>query len=37
MSLEDFHLLDNEAIDNSIVKRDYLKVLSSTGSAIESK
>ena len=25
MSLEDFHLLDNEPIDNSIIKRDYLK------------
>ena len=26
MSLEDFQLLDNEAIDNSIIKRDFLKV-----------
>ena len=26
MSLEDFQLLDNEPIDNSIVKRDYTKV-----------
>ena len=26
MSLEDFQLLDNETIDNSIIKRDYLKV-----------
>ena len=25
MSLEYFHLLDNESIDNSIIKRDYLK------------
>ena len=26
MSLEDFQLIDNEPIDNSIVKRDYTKV-----------
>ena len=26
MSLEDFQLLDNETFDNSIVKRDFLKV-----------
>ena len=26
MSLEDFQLLDNEPFDNSIVKRDYLKI-----------
>ena len=26
MSLEDFQLLDNEAFDNSITKRDFLKV-----------
>ena len=26
MSLADFQLLDNEPIDNSIIKRDYLKV-----------
>ena len=26
MSLEDFQLLDNEPLDNSIVKRDYTKV-----------
>ena len=26
MSLEGFQLLDNEPIDNSFVKRDYLKV-----------
>ena len=26
MSLEDFNFLDNEPFDNSIVKRDYLKV-----------
>ena len=25
MSLEDFHLLDNETIDNSLIKRDFLK------------
>ena len=26
MSLEDFQLLDNEPIDNSIIKRDFTKV-----------
>ena len=26
MSLEDFQLLDNEPIDNSILKEDFLKV-----------
>ena len=26
MSLEDFHLLDNEPIDNSIIKRDLTKI-----------
>ena len=26
MSLEDFQLLDNEPIDNTIIKRDFLKV-----------
>ena len=25
MSLEDFQLLDNEPIDNSIIKRDFTK------------
>ena len=25
MSLEDFQLIDNEAIDSSIIKRDFLK------------
>ena len=25
MHLEDFQLLDNEPIDNSIIKRDFLK------------
>ena len=26
MSLEDFQLFDNEPIDNSILKRDYIKI-----------
>ena len=25
MSLEDFHLLDNEPLDNNIIKRDFTK------------
>ena len=31
MSLEDFQLIDNEPIDNSIVKRDYIKVYHQSG------
>ena len=31
MSLEDFQLIDNEPIDNSIVKRDYTKVYHNQG------
>ena len=31
MSLEDFKLIDNEPIDNSIVKRDYTKVYHQSG------
>ena len=31
MSLEDFQLIDNESIDDSIVKRDYTKVYHQQG------
>ena len=31
MSLEDFQLIDNEPIDNSIIKRDYTKVYHNQG------
>ena len=31
MSLEDFQLLDNEPFDNSIIKRDFLKVYHQQG------
>ena len=31
MSLEDFQLIDNEPIDNSIMKRDYTKVYHKQG------
>ena len=31
MILEDFQLIDNEAIDNSILKRDFLKVYHQQG------
>ena len=31
MNLKDFQLLDNEPIDNSIIKRDYLKVYHQQG------
>ena len=34
MSLEDFQLLDNEAIDNSIIKRDFLKVYHQQGAQL---
>ena len=35
MSLEDFQILDNEPIDNSIVKRDFLKVYQQQGAQIK--
>ena len=31
MSLQDFQLFDREPIDNSIIKRDYLKVYHQQG------
>ena len=34
MSLEDFKLLDNESIDNSIIKRDFLKVYHQQGAQL---
>ena len=34
MSLEDFQLLDNEPFDNSIVKRDFLKIYHQQGAQI---
>ena len=34
MSLEDFQLLDNEPLDNSIIKRDYLKIYHQQGAQI---
>ena len=34
MSLEDFHLLDNEPIDNSIVKRDFSKIYFQQGAQL---
>ena len=34
MSLEDFHLLDNETFDNSIKKRDFLKVYHKQGAQL---
>ena len=34
MSLEDFHLLDNEVFDNSIVKRDFMKVYHQQGAQL---
>ena len=34
MSLEDFKLIDNEPIDNSIVKRDYTKVYHHQGASL---
>ena len=34
MSLEDFQLLDNEAFDNSIVKRDFMKVYHQQGAQL---
>ena len=34
MSLGDFQLLDNESIDNSIIKRDVLKVYHQQGAQL---
>ena len=34
MSLEDFQLLDNEPFDNSIIKRDFLKVYHEEGAQL---
>ena len=34
MSLEDFQLLDNESFDNSIIKRDFLKVYHQRGAQL---
>ena len=34
MSLEDFQLVDNEPIDNSIIKRDYTKVYHQQGAIL---
>ena len=34
MNLEDFQLLDNEPFDNSIIKRDYLKIYHRQGAQI---
>ena len=34
MSLEDFQLLDNESIDNSIIKRNFLKVYHQQGAQL---
>ena len=34
MSLEDFQLLDSEAFDNSIVKRDFMKVYHQQGAQL---
>ena len=34
MSLEDFELLDNEVFDNSIVKRDFMKIYHQQGAQL---
>ena len=34
MSLEDFQLLDNEPFDNSIIKRDFLKICHQQGAQL---
>ena len=31
MSLEDFQLLDNEPLDNSVIKRDFTKIYNRQG------
>ena len=34
MSLEDFQLIDNEPIDNSIIKRDFTKIYHQQGAQL---
>ena len=34
MSLEDFQLIDNETIDKSIIKRDFLKIYHQQGAQL---
>ena len=34
MSLEDFHLIDNEVFDNNIIKRDFMKVYHQQGAQL---
>ena len=34
MCIEDFHLLDNESIDNSVIKRDYTKIYHQQGAQL---
>ena len=34
MSLEDFQLIDNEPIDNSIIKRDFIKLYHQQGAQL---
>ena len=34
MSLEDFQLLDNEPLDNSIIKRDFTKIYNQQGAQL---
>ena len=37
MSLEDFQLIDNEPIDNSIIKRDFLKIYHQQGANLNNQ
>ena len=34
MSLEDFQLIDNEPIDNSIIKREFLRIYHQQGALL---
>ena len=34
MSLKDFHLLDNEPVDNSIIKRDFSRIYHQQGAQL---
>ena len=37
MSLEDFQLLDNEPLDNSIIKRDFTKIYHRQGDQLNKR
>ena len=35
MSAEDFQLMDDEEMDNSIIKRDFIKIYHQSGASVD--